>query len=133
MTRCMIHVAGLHLSWWGDALLHAVYVHNRTVGSHHSPRKTRMEAWTGRPPNAGLIRVFGCPAHVLIQEDDRTKSDKFADRRLPCIHLGIEPDTKSHRFFCLSTQKFIISRDAEFDEAAVLRGQRSFTLPHPDV
>ena len=133
MTRCMLHAAGLHLSWWGDALIHAVYIHNRTLQGRLSPPQTPMEAWTGKPPNVGLLRVFGCKAHVLIQAEDRTKSDKFADLRQPCIHLGVEPDTKSWRFFCLSTGKFIVSRDAVFDEASILRGQRAFTLPHPEV
>ena len=136
MTRCMLHGSGVHLSWWGDALLHAVYVHNRTVTSSLRPAKTPLEAWTGEPPDVSRIRTFGCKAWALIQEDDRDHqpNPKLAPRVLPCVHLGVERDSKSWRLYCLPKKAFIVSRDVVFDEAAIVRGNLGhFTVPHPDV
>ena len=136
MSRSMLHQAGLHLSWWGEALVHAAYVHNRTITSSLKPARTPMEAWTGKAPDVSLLRVFGCKAHALIPEDDRKHqpNSKWADRRLPCIHLGVEPDSKSWRLYCLPKKKVILSRDVVFDEAAILRRELGhFTAPHPDV
>jgi len=108
MTRCMLHAAGLHLSWWGDALLHAVYVHNRTSQAHFSQKMTPMEAWTGRPPNINLGSSIwvSCP-RTYPNRRKAEVSDKFSDAPPP-MH---SPWCRA----CIQKLALLLSPDANHD------------------
>jgi hypothetical protein len=63
MARCTMKSKGVTAQFWGEAVTTAVYVFNR------APTKslegvTPYEAWHGKKPNVGHLRVFGCVGHV---------------------------------------------------------------------
>ena len=57
-VRCLLYMAGLGIEFWADALLHAVWLYNRTY--HTAIRRTPFEAYTGRRPLLDKLLTFGC-------------------------------------------------------------------------
>jgi hypothetical protein len=47
-VRCLLYTAGLGIEFWSDALLHAVWLYNRTY--HSAIDMTPYQAWTGHIP-----------------------------------------------------------------------------------
>ncbi|THH12698.1 hypothetical protein EUX98_g9791, partial [Antrodiella citrinella] len=62
MARTMLNDAGLPNSYWGDAVLYASYILNRTPTRALPNGITPYEAYTGNRPYLGHIRIFGCKA-----------------------------------------------------------------------
>jgi hypothetical protein len=56
-VRCLLYTAGLGVEFWSDALLHAVWLYNRTY--HQAIEKTPYQAWTGRIPCLDRLLTFG--------------------------------------------------------------------------
>jgi hypothetical protein len=61
MVRALLKQRGMSVVFWGEAVMTAVYMLNR------SPTKalngmTPYEAWHGRKPTVSHLRVFGCLA-----------------------------------------------------------------------
>lgn len=78
-ARSMLFAAQLSKGFWGEAVVTACYLKNR------SPHKglikanlevTPCEVWSGRKPAVDHLRVFGCRASVLIPEVQRSKLDQ---------------------------------------------------------
>ena len=68
-ARAMIKHADLPNGTWGKAVLHAVFLMNRSPSS-----KTDVSPYhfrTGSPFNFGKLRVFGCPAQIYIRPSRR--------------------------------------------------------------
>jgi hypothetical protein len=57
-VRCLLYTAGLGIVFWADALLHAVWLYNRTW--HSSLDKTPFQAYTRRVPTLDGLLTFGC-------------------------------------------------------------------------
>ena len=80
MVRCMMKSKGVPAQFWGEAVTTAVYVLNR------APTKslegvTPYEAWHGKKPSVGHLRVFGCVGHVKnIGPGVRKLSDRSMKR-----------------------------------------------------
>ena len=55
--RCLLYTAGLGLEFWSDALLHAVWLYNRTY--HKAIDMTPYQSWTGRIPCLDRLLTFG--------------------------------------------------------------------------
>ncbi|KAL9258099.1 Retrovirus-related Pol polyprotein from transposon TNT 1-94-like protein [Drosera capensis] len=72
--------------FWGEAVRHAVYLLN-LLPTKALGECTPFEAWTGRKPHLGHLRVFGCIAYVKLTVPHPKKLD---DRSLPTIYLGME-------------------------------------------
>lgn len=52
----------------------ACYMINRSPSSSLDD-KTPQEAWIGKKPYLGHIRVFGCEAYMHVPKEKRTKLD----------------------------------------------------------
>ena len=66
MVRSMLSYSSLPESFWGYALETAAYILNLVPSK--SVSKTPTELWKGRKPNLNHIRIWGAPAHVLVQK-----------------------------------------------------------------
>lgn len=80
-------------------------------------RKSPFEIWTGTKLTIGYLRVFGCPAHVLIRAEARRKLDR---KSTSCIFIGYTKDqgTRVYKLYNEQTRMVITSRDVVFDENA---------------
>lgn len=79
--------------FWGEAVSHVVYILNR-VNTKSFKETTSYELWTGRKPNLGHLRVFGCVAHMKINKRHLQKLDDMSKKM---VNLGIEKGTKAYR------------------------------------
>ena len=69
-ARAMLKHADLPQAAWGHAVLHAVYLKNRSLSARlggMSPLQFR----TGAPVDFSTLRVFGCPVQIYIRDSAR--------------------------------------------------------------
>ena len=95
MARCMVKSQSLPHGFWLEAVMCATYVLNRC------PTKalqvvTPYEAWHGRKPSIGHLRVFGCLAYALVPVQQRKKLD---DKAVKCIFVGYSAESKGYRLY----------------------------------
>lgn len=71
--RCLLYTAGLGIEFWSDALLHAVWLYNRTY--HQSIEMTPYQAWTGRIPCLDRLLTFGAKITARRAKTRTTATD----------------------------------------------------------
>jgi hypothetical protein len=76
----------------GEAMRHSVYLLNKLPTKALGDR-TPFEAWNGRKPHLGHLRVFGCIAHV---KSVGPHMKKLEDRSQPMVYLGVEEGSKAY-------------------------------------
>lgn len=74
---------------------HSIYLLN------HLPTRaltgvTPYEAWNGKKPHIGHIKVFGCVGHMKIPSQH---TQKLNDRSKQVVNLGKEPGIKAYRLY----------------------------------
>ncbi|KAG8498932.1 hypothetical protein CXB51_005361 [Gossypium anomalum] len=67
-VRCMLSNANLPKSFWAEAASTACFLINRSP-SVAIEKKTPQEVWSGNPANYSDLKIFGCPAKVVISRD----------------------------------------------------------------
>lgn len=112
VARALRFHGHLPVSFWGECVLAAGYLINRTPNSILQG-KTPHEILNGRPPSYEHLRIIGslCYAH-----NQNTKGDKFASRSRRCVFLGYPHGKKGWKLFDLESQKQFVSRDVKFFE-----------------
>jgi len=80
--------------------------------------KTPEEAFTGVKPEAGHLRIFGCPVYIHVPHEKRSKSDPSGQKG---IFVGYSETSKGYRVYVPRHRKIDISREVTFDEEAVFR------------
>ncbi|KAJ1703741.1 hypothetical protein LUZ63_003520 [Rhynchospora breviuscula] len=110
IARALRFQANLPLEFWGECVLTAVYLINRTP-TQVLENKTPYDLLFNKPPSYAAIRNFGCLCYIK----SRT-SDKFESRSRKCAFVGYPYGKKGWKVFDLETKEFIISRDVVFCE-----------------
>jgi transposase InsO family protein len=108
----MLYEAKLLPSLWGEALNAQIHIWNRLPTSTLKGM-TPHEAWFKRKPDVSHLRVWGCLAYVFIQKD---KCRPLQPHMEQCVFVGYPTRYKGWSFYNPTTQKFVISERAEFDE-----------------
>ncbi|GJS98228.1 zinc finger, CCHC-type containing protein [Tanacetum coccineum] len=111
-TRSMMKAMKLPLTFWAEAVRHAIYILNR-VPTRALIDKTPYEALYNRKPNLENLRIFGCTAYAKITIPHLKKLD---DRSIPLIYLGVEEGSKACRLYDPIAKKKHVSRDVRFME-----------------
>ncbi|XP_070049741.1 uncharacterized protein [Nicotiana tomentosiformis] len=75
--------------------------------------KSPFEAFYGRIPNLQHLRVLGCLCYAT---NVAAKSDKFASRSIPTVHMGYSSTQKGYKLYNLATKLFFVSKDVSFRE-----------------
>jgi hypothetical protein len=114
----MLHHSGLTDCFWAEALLRAVHIINlsssRPLGS-----KIPQELWTGRKPDYGKLRIFGCDTYALVPRDERRKLES---RSRKCVFLGYGPDGSfGYRLWDPETHQVVRSSNVVFNESTMLK------------
>lgn len=119
-NRTLINVVITKLSFaklpkifWGEAILTANYLQNRSPTKSISTNQTPFEIWFKRQPNLSYLRIFGSKAYVFVPKDNRQKLDSHSTE---AIFLGYDEQSKAYRLMDIKTRNIIISRDVIFDE-----------------
>ena len=74
---------------------------------------TLQEAWSGRNPGVGYLRVFGSISYAHVPKQTRTN---FDDRSAEFVLIGYDSRTKGYKLYDPCSGKVTVSRDVEFDE-----------------
>jgi transposase InsO family protein len=111
MARALLKQRGISAVFWGEAVVTAVYILNR------SPTKalngiTPYEAWHGRKSPVSHLRVFGCLAFTK----ELGHIDKLDDRSTPGVFIGYAEGSKAYRILDPATLRVRTTRDVVFDE-----------------
>jgi hypothetical protein len=119
-ARAMLHDQGLPLFLWAEACYTAVYLQNRSphkaVGS-----MTPEEAFSGKKPEVGHFRIFGCTTYSYVPSEKRTKLEPMAERG---IFVGYSETSKAFRIYLPSLRKTVLRRDVRFEEDGAFRKSR---------
>jgi hypothetical protein len=119
-ARDMLHDQGLPLFLWVEACYTAVYLQNK------SPHKavesmTPEEAFSGKKPEVGHLRIFGCITFSYVPSEKRTKLEPTTERG---IFVGYNETSKAFRIYLPSLRKTVLRRDVRFEEDRAFRKSR---------
>ena len=112
IARALRFEASLLIEFWGECILAAGYLINRTPSSVLGG-VTPYERIYNKAPSYEHLRVFGSLCYVHNQS---TTGDKFAQRSNRCVFMGYPYGKKGWRLFDLEKEEFCISRDVVFVE-----------------
>ena len=109
-ARTMLIDSKLPKMFWGDAILTAAYLTNRSPTRTLHTEKTPYEMWTKQKPNFSKLQIFGSVVFAHIPKEKRDKLDPKSSK---CYFLGY--NTNSYRLWDIKNKKVIISRDIVVD------------------
>ncbi|KAK4382288.1 Retrovirus-related Pol polyprotein from transposon TNT 1-94 [Sesamum angolense] len=111
-VRCLLISSGLAKSFWGEALLTAAYLINRSP-SVPLVGKVPEHVWSGKNVDLSSLRVFGCSAFVF------QNNDKLEPRAQKCVFIGYPEGVKGYRLWLRNQTGFkvVISKDVTFNES----------------
>ena len=119
MMRAMLYNAGLSSKYWSYALVHAIYVKNRTPHFCHSFKKSPYEVLTGTKPNLSHLRVWGCRVVVKQPDPRKAKLDSIAREG---VFLRYTATNKNIVYIDIETQQEKIGSNVRYDEANFING-----------
>jgi hypothetical protein len=103
----------LPLSFWGDAALTFVYLHNRLPTSTLPDEHTPHEIMNNAKPDLSHLQVWGCQCFPIIPPELRTKG---GPRRFEAIFVGYKENRIGWRVRNLHGKYFFL-RDVIFNES----------------
>ncbi|KAF9799647.1 hypothetical protein IEO21_10534 [Rhodonia placenta] len=106
--RAMLFDAGLPKSLWGEAIMHAAWLRNRTT-TRNTPGSTPHECATGCKPDLAVLPRFGCP--VWVRHDAASKLDP---KSRPGQWVGFDARSKGHRVYWSTSRTVSVERDVRF-------------------
>jgi hypothetical protein len=125
IARAMLFHAQMHVSYWQDAVLTAVYLINYWVPTTMTVENmTRHEAWTGHKPSISHLRVFGCDVYRHILRDQRTNKMSVTSRA--GVFIGYDEEKNGYyKIWDPQERKLYRTRDVQFVEHQFTRGKNA--------
>jgi hypothetical protein len=111
MARALLKQRGMPAIFWGEAVVTAVYILNRSPTKALNVR-TPYEPWHGCKPMVSHLRVFGC----LTFDKEIGHIGKLDDRSTPGVFIGNAEGSKAYRILDPGTQRVCTMCDVVFDE-----------------
>jgi len=113
-VRAMLHHSGLPKFLWGEAILHAVWLKNRT-STCALKNLTPFEALTGMKPNLSNLPEWG--TKVWVHDDGNSKLE---GRSKIGRWVGFDADsTHAHRIYWPGKRTVSVERNIKFDKTEV--------------
>ena len=112
VARALRFQANLPISFWGECVLTATYLINRTP-TMVNDGLTPYEKLLGKPSSYEHIKTFGCLCYV---KNSNKQQDKFDSRAEKCVFVGYPKGQKGWTVYNLKTGEIYVSRDVVFYE-----------------
>src|ERR1700742_4070392 len=110
-VRAMLHHSGLPKFLWGEAIIHAVWLKNRT-STRALENKTPFEVLTGNRPNLGGVPIWG--TRVWVHDGSGSKLD---GRAVEARWVGFDKEsTNAHRIYWPEKRTIGVERNVSFIE-----------------
>lgn len=113
-ARTLLISAGLAPSMWGEAVLTAAYLYNRTPSVNNS--KLAAVIWYNKDIDYSRIKVFGSDAYC--HKSVKQRVGKFDSRSNKLIFVGYS--LNGYRLWDAVHKRIIVDRDVDFNEDSVL-------------
>ena len=128
MARAMLLDASLPVRFWGDAVITASYLRNRTpIGPGNI---TPEEAYSGIVPYIGHLRAYGCLAYAYIPTENR---DKLEPTARGCILIGYMPTSRQYKLFSPELNRIIVATAPRIMEHKRLQWDWDEQLPGVNI
>ena len=127
LARAMRLEKQLPESLWGEAVLHAAWIRNRSPTTALNG-KTPMEVLTGNCPDLSMSREFGEEVYVL----EEIPKPKIEPKSRKVIFTGFEDGPKAIRYYDSNTRHIKISRNFSFLENPKACVEKDDTSQTPD-
>jgi hypothetical protein len=114
-ARSMVHESNLPIRFWGEAVMAAVHVLNRT-GTRTLATTTPFEAWYKQKPSVSHLRVFGTDAYIHVPKE---LCKKWEPKSRKGLFMGYSDSSKAYRIWDVAARKIAESRDILFNESLV--------------
>jgi transposase InsO family protein len=111
MARALLKQRGMPAVFWGETVMTAVYILNRSSTKALNGR-TSYKAWHERKPTVSHVRVFGC----LVFAKKLGHIGKLDDRSTLRVFIDYAEGSKAYRILDPGTQRVCTTRDVVFDE-----------------
>ena len=111
MAQALLKQRGVPAVFWGEAVVSAVYILNRSPTKALDGR-TPYEAWHVRKPAVSHLRVFGC----LVFAKELGHISKLDDRSTPGVFIGYAEGSKAYHILDPKTQRVRTAHDVVFNE-----------------
>ncbi|TYK03644.1 gag/pol protein [Cucumis melo var. makuwa] len=118
MVRSMMSFTQLPDSFWRYALETTIYILNNVPSK--SVSETPYELWKGRKGSLRHFRIWGCPAHVFVQNPK-----KLERRSKLCLFVGYPKESKGGLFYDPQENKVFVSTNATFLEEDHIRNHQT--------
>ena len=112
-ARSMLSHAGLGNMYWAEAVATAMYLRNRMVSTTLKIGETPYLLWYSEKPNLKHIRVFGCVIYTHIQDRNRIKLDKKAQK---LRFIGYTTTSTNYKVWDEEKHKCYVRHDVIFNE-----------------
>jgi hypothetical protein len=110
-VRCLLYTAGLSIQFWSSALLHAVWLYNRTF--HSSLDMSPYQAYTGRRPTVDGLLTFGTR---VTPKKSRSRTTALDPNAHDGIFLGYRATMDNIIYWDVHTQRVKTAKHKTFDE-----------------
>ena len=107
-VRMILHASGLPKNLWREALMHVVWVENRSA-TRSLDRKTPYEMLYGKKPDLENLPTWGVKCWVL----DRTRS-KLDNCAKESHWIGFDAESAAHRIYLPDQHTVAIERNVTF-------------------
>lgn len=121
----MLHDQGLPLFLWAKASNTVVYLQNKSP--HHVLRNvTPEEDFSGKKPDVGHFRIFGCFTYSYVPKENMTKLEPTVDKG---IFVGYSKTSKAYQIYIPAQRKVVVKWDMKFEEERAFRKSRELEYP----
>jgi len=114
----MISCAKLNKHFWGEAVLTATYLINRSPSrALQKINKTPFEMWHNKKPTLKYLKIFGSTVYAL----NKIRKRKFDEKSIKAILVGYEPN--GYKLWSEESRKFMTARDVVVDKINMLKSR----------